>query len=128
MDKKTRNILIISASILLIGGGIILFTRKKPKDSTNESNDDIIDTTVDPTTLNASFPLKFGSKGRQVVALQKYLNDASKDNALSLDGIFGEKTQNAVIKQTMFVKNLYPDMKQGEITLEYYNDNVLSYE
>ena len=131
MDKKTRNILIISGSILLIGAGILLFVpRNKQSDSTKGDNGDdkTNDSPLDPTKLNASFPLKKGSKGKQVVALQKYLNDASSDNALSLDGIFGQKTENAVIKRTMFVRNIYPDMKQGEINLKYYNDNVISYE
>ena len=130
MDKKTRNILIISGSVLLIGAGILLFVRRKPSDSTNGDDGDknISDSKPDPCLSNAAFPLKKGSRGMQVLALQKYLNDASKDNALSLDCIFGQKTENAVIKQTMFVKNIYPDMKQGEINLNYYNDNVLSYE
>lgn len=53
------------------------------------------------TTCNqkASFPLELGSKGKQVGALQNFLNNlpgVPDKNKLKVDCIFGEKTRNAV--------------------------------
>ncbi len=45
--------------------------------------------------VSASFPLKMGSKGKEVEALQKYLND-KYSAGLEVDGIWGEKTDAAV--------------------------------
>ena len=44
-------------------------------------------------TKDATFPLKRGSSGRQVVALQLFLNNADSNNNLSPDGIFGPLTE-----------------------------------
>ena len=45
----------------------------------------------------ASYPLKNGSKGSNVVTLQKWLNDNGYANPkLTTDGIFGAKTESAV--------------------------------
>ena len=129
MDKKTKNILIISGVILALGvASYFIFKKPKPEDNNGDtdegdSNGGGVSTNL---TQNASFPLKVGSKGKQVAALQRFLNDSGE--SLSVDGVFGNKTKTAVSKNTMFLSNVYPDMKLGEITQKFYNDNVISYE
>jgi len=47
---------------------------------------------------NDSFPLKFGSKGPNVVKLQKFLNNKISANPLTVNGIFDQKTQDKLIE------------------------------
>jgi hypothetical protein len=47
---------------------------------------------------NDSFPLKFGSKGPNVVKLQKFLNDKIRTNPLTVNGIFDQKTADKLIE------------------------------
>ena len=121
MDKKTKNILIISGVILVLGvSSYFIFRKPKPKgnnEDTDEGDSNGGGVSIN-LTQNASFPLKEGSKGKQVAALQRFLNDSGE--SLSVDGVFGNKTKNAVSKKTMFLSNVYPDMKLGEITQKYY--------
>lgn len=45
---------------------------------------------------NDNFPLQVGSTGARVKYLQQALNRIKKDNNLSVDGSFGDKTKNAI--------------------------------
>lgn len=55
------------------------------------------DTTTEPEG-DDSFPLKEGSKGPNVVKLQKFLNDKIPGNPLTVNGVFDEKTKNKLIE------------------------------
>lgn len=128
MDKKTRNILIISGLILGIGIAGIFILRKKTKETLNPKDPNIPDgKTGEPLYADRGFPLKLYSKGKKVEALQRYLNDVG-GFALAIDGKFGKETENAVSKQNMFITNQYPTQKLGTINQDYYNSNILSYE
>jgi hypothetical protein len=45
-----------------------------------------------------SFPLKLGSKGPNVVKLQKFLNDKISGNPLTVNGVFDQKTADKLIE------------------------------
>ena len=49
---------------------------------------------------NSSYPLKKGSKGSLVRSLQVALNSLGADPALTVDGIFGSKTEAELLNQT----------------------------
>lgn len=66
------------------------------------------------------FPLKVGSKGREVIALQKFLNAADSSYKLKADGNFGALTQAAV-------QNEIPG-RASTVSQEYYNDFVKKFE
>ena len=85
----------------------------------------------DSTTSDASFPLKRGSKGRQVVALQKFLNASDSSNKLSEDGNFGPVTEAAWKKeQAPFAtfKSMYPDAIEGQVTRGYYDTFIYTFD
>ena len=85
----------------------------------------------DSTTSDASFPLKRGSKGRQVVALQKFLNASDSSNKLTPDGNLGPVTEAAWKKeQAPFAtfKSMYPDAIEGQVTRGYYDTFVYTYD
>ena len=85
----------------------------------------------DSITSDASFPLKRGSKGRQVVALQKFLNASDSSNKLATDGNFGPVTEAAWKKeQAPFAtfKSMYPDAIEGQVTRGYYDTFVYNYD
>jgi len=83
--------------------------------------------TKDAKTKDATFPLKKGSTGRQVVALQLFLNRADSNNNLSPDGIFGPLTEAAwKNEQRPFetFKMMNPDAINGQVTKRYYDTFV----
>lgn len=61
-----------------------------------ERDYDVVDS--DNPVADDSFPLKQGSKGPNVVKLQKFLNDKIPSNPLTVNGIFDEKTKNKLIE------------------------------
>lgn len=66
-------------------------------ESVKEDVKDATDTIVNTVLPVAPFPLKNGSKGSNVVVLQKWLNDKGYASPkLVTDGIFGAKTESAV--------------------------------
>lgn len=66
-------------------------------ESVKEDVKDATDTIVNAVSLVAPFPLKNGSKGSNVIVLQKWLNDKGYASPkLVTDGIFGAKTESAV--------------------------------
>ena len=85
----------------------------------------------DSTTSDASFPLRRGSKGRQVVALQKFLNASDSSNKLSEDGNFGPVTEAAwKTEQAPFAtfKSMYPDAIEGQVTRGYYDTFIYTFD
>lgn len=82
-------------------------------------------------TKDATFPLKKGSTGRQVVALQLFLNNADSNNNLSPDGIFGPLTEAAwKNEQRPFetFKMMNPDAINGQVTKRYYDTFVFQFD
>jgi hypothetical protein len=82
-------------------------------------------------TKDATFPLKKGSTGRQVVALQLFLNNADSNNNLSPDGIFGPLTEAAwKNEQRPFetFKMMNPDAINGQVTKGYYDTFVYQFD
>ena len=78
------------------------------------------------------FPLKKGSRGAEVVALQKFLNEVGLGNLLGtfgknkdgVDGIFGNATESAVKQQQSPFTNfqiMYPKAVFGQVSEDYYN-------
>ena len=66
-------------------------------ESVKEDVKDATSTIVNTVLPVAPFPLKKGSKGSNVVVLQKWLNDSGyAEPKLATDGIFGAKTESAV--------------------------------
>lgn len=85
----------------------------------------------DSKTSDASFPLKRGSKGRQVVALQRFLNATDSSNKLTPDGNFGPVTEAAwKSEQAPFAtfKSMYPDAIDGQVTRGYYDTFIYTYD
>ena len=125
MSKKIIIILIIAVALSI---GVYFYVQSK--DTTNESNIDsppsdealnqvqsapaMTASQVSPSA-NDSFPLKVGSKGANVVRLQKALNSYwgawGKSLNLSEDGILGKKTMAAT--------NVMPKDNYSEITQDY---------
>lgn len=127
-------------TLLAIGGGLLTalgiylvasLLKKKPQ-SFGEIVTDTKETLTDlPNVIKQatgnysddSFPLKKGSGGKNVEALQKYLNKSGNYN-LKVDGKFGEKTESAVLSEQAPFSNfkaMYPDAKKGQVTQEFYN-------
>ena len=85
----------------------------------------------DCTSQDASFPLKKGSCGRQVVALQRFLNDSNSNNKLDPDGNFGPITEAAwKNEQAPFssFKTMFPDAVEGQVTRSYYDTFVYTFD
>ncbi len=85
-NKKKIIIIVIIAIIL---GVILYFILRKPKPAALPSGS----TPVNPD----NFPLKIGSTGTEVKAVQKYLND-KYSAGLVVDGSWGPATDAAVQK------------------------------
>lgn len=86
---------------------------------------------LSPKTKDATFPLKKGSSGRQVVALQLFLNNADGNNNLTPDGFFGPMTEAAwKNEQTPFqtFKSMNPDAIDGQVTKRYYDTFVFQFD
>ncbi len=62
-----------------------------------ERDYDVDDSKPSPEA-NDSFPLKLGSKGPNVVKLQKFLNDKIPGNPLTVNGVFDQKTADKLIE------------------------------
>lgn len=84
LNKKT---IIIIAGIFLLGIVIFLLGKKQKSKGKKQASLDLLD--------SSKFPLKKGSQGKYVKALQLYLNDWKKgtDAPLYIDGKFGIETE-----------------------------------
>ena len=67
-----------------------------PVSLTANANTATVDSNVD-AKVNFTLLLKKGSRGNEVMELQKLLNDSGYNSGIA-DGIFGLKTKSAVIK------------------------------
>lgn len=95
---STKKILIIIAVAIL---AYIIFTAFKKKSAKSSGSDKTGDS--DGTgTSRAGFPLKYGSRGKYVKALQRWLNAKKSEGVanfganLVVDGKFGDKTLSAL--------------------------------
>ncbi len=71
---------------------------------------------------NDSFPLKKGSKGLRVKKLQDFLNRENNES-LTVDGIFGSKTEQAVKRNQMpfaTFKQMHPDAVEGQVQQTFF--------
>lgn len=111
MKKKTIIIISIIAAIV-VAIIVVIISKKKKITKEIEANEKGTDTNVTslvtPTPyliINAAFPLNYGSKGKQVAHIQKWLNGgvvnppyAVNYPQLVVDGILGAKTKAALTK------------------------------
>lgn len=95
---STKKILIIIAVAIL---AYIVFTAfRKSASKTGSSNGEKDEAGTD--TSRAGFPLKYGSRGKYVKALQRWLNAKKSEGVanfganLVIDGKFGDKTLSAL--------------------------------
>ena len=78
----------------------------------------------------ASYPLKNGSKGSNVVTLQKWLNDNGYANPkLTTDGIFGAKTESAVrnMQESANTRAIYDYVNNSMWTTDFAYGTVSQY-
>ena len=141
MKKSNRNLFIGAFAIIGIGGYLVyrFATKAKPigmvvsgKKATEEEKakeETKPKTIVDKVLPVASYPLKVGSKGSNVLVLQKWLNDNGYASPkLVTDGSFGAKTESAVKQMQEYANdkriidyNLWSsDYKNGQITQDFY--------
>ena len=102
---KNKKIYIIGFSIIGAGAYFIYKYMQKRKEGQTLSYADSVKEDLSSATSNVSsnvlpvalYPLKKGSKGSNVVTLQKWLNDKGYASPkLVTDGDFGAKTENVV--------------------------------
>ncbi len=106
MTKTTATILKVIGGVIVFGGGGYLVYQafrkaKVKKDNTPATAPPPANTPAPTPTITpavSAYPLKSGSKGALVKELQNILNDAGASPALVVDGIFGPKTQSALVK------------------------------
>jgi hypothetical protein len=142
MKKNNRNLFIGAFAVIGIGAYFVykFATKAKPigistPDSTKEEEKEETksNATKPKTTASvlpvASYPLKVGSKGSNVLVLQKWLNDNGYASPkLVTDGSFGAKTESAVKQMQEYANdkriidyNLWSsDYKNGQITQDFY--------
>lgn len=102
-EVSRKNIIIIIFAIIIIA--ILVFSITKTKNTNNINNSSLTGAAItavggNPATgLNLiSAPLlRFGSRGTEVMILQKFLTDNGYSLG-SIDGIFGIKTRSALMK------------------------------
>jgi len=138
----TKNKKLFLGAFAVIGVGAYLVYRYISKTKKGETltytesvKDDVKDATnavVSAVLPVAYYPLKNGSKGSNVVVLQKWLNDKGYASPkLVTDGVFGGKTEIAVRNMQEYAnqKNIADyiasaiwstDFAYGEISKEFY--------
>ena len=104
---KKKNISAVAFLFILIIAALAYWKRdwvktqleilKGDDTSSNESSNDNSKGSPYRPKLKISFPLKIGSRGDIVKALQKALNKKFT-SGLEVDGIFGRKTKAALVK------------------------------
>jgi len=95
---KYKTIIIISVIVLLLAGSVWFYANAQKKKTEDPGN--IGDGSGSPVVQSVKFPLQQGSRGKAVEAIQSALN--SKFNAgLTMDGIWGAKTQKALLANKM---------------------------
>lgn len=143
---KKQDKLILGAVGLVVVGGYLVFSYIKNKKTKSNIEDEMITDLISNEqavkqnvhlTSEATFPMKLGSRGKQVAVLQKYLNNKGyPEPNLVVDGIWGEKTDLAVSKllTTPYEKEiaewrtdalLKRKLSGNQITREFYDRFVL---
>ncbi len=142
----TKNNKLFLGAFVLIGTGAYLVYRFVTKtksgqnlsyaDSVKEDVKSATNTIKDVVLPVASFPLKNGSKGSNVVTLQKWLNNKGYASPkLVTDGIFGAKTETAVklMQDKPYEKSIYDYLQSaiwdkgysvGEVSKDFYDKFV----
>jgi hypothetical protein len=104
-DKK---LWILIAVVVVIVALVYYFAKKKPTTESLVTSGTAATpkTTVPPGTNVNIFPLKMGSRGNEVTIVQQYINEKLKNQPkygmvaalplLVVDGIWGQKTQDAI--------------------------------
>jgi peptidoglycan hydrolase-like protein with peptidoglycan-binding domain len=125
MNEKMKKYGLPILAILFIGGLTFWYLNKKKKESDTgniESKNEGKETEysglgrVGTAPAKTVFPLKYGSSGRYVIQLQKWLNENIKQinkrkinqgekesellKPIAVDGIFGKETEKALITVT----------------------------
>lgn len=135
---NTKKIIFLAlGGIATAGVGYLFYNllRKKPQSFSEvieDTKNTIVNAPSDVTSIVTSsytdkgFPLKKGSGGEKVKALQRFLNESSGYN-LVVDGKFGNLTEGAVIsEQTPFdvFKGMYPNAVKGQVSESYYKEFI----
>jgi peptidoglycan hydrolase-like protein with peptidoglycan-binding domain len=143
--KKNQQLVLGAVALVGIGGYLIVSYFKKNKAVKSKEDEIIADLVSNPEAIKnnvhlstqATFPMKLGSKGKQVAVLQQYLNNEGyPDPKLVVDGIWGEKTEMAVTKllQYPYKKDiaewrtkalLERKLSGNQITREFYDKFVM---
>lgn len=111
MKKNNRNLFIGAFAVIGVGAYLVYKFATKQKTIANEMvvsgeksqpetpavKTPAVKTVVEKVLPVASYPLKKGSYGSNVVTLQKWLNNNGYASPkLTTDGVFGAKTETAV--------------------------------
>lgn len=123
MKRKTW---ITIGTLLVVGSGAYLgvnyfLAKRKSKDLQKQAADDLSKGNSTPA-VKAEFPLKKGSKGMLVSMLQEWLNK-NNNETLTVDGIFGSKTEAAVKRNQMpfeSFKTMYPTAVEGQVSENFF--------
>lgn len=118
MTKQTKKYLIIAAIIIIIAViAYFVFFKKKQTAENSEPEQENNNTDI--------FPLKKGSKGTEVLNLQKYLNFQTKPPmaAIGEDGIFGDATE-ARLFEIQKTKEM-PKMTYYSLVAKYVKSNPI---
>jgi len=142
---KNKTVYIVSLSIIGAGAYFIYKYSQKRKagqslsypDSVKEDTKAVANAVTNAVLPLASYPLKKGSKGSNVVTLQKWLNDKGYASPkLVADGDFGAKTENVVkaMQDNPFEKSIVDYLSnsvwntpyvKGQISKEFYEVFVI---
>jgi hypothetical protein len=142
MKKNNRNLFIGAFAVIGVGAYLVYRFYSKPKSGQDltysESVKQDISTATNTITKTllpvASYPLKKGSKGSNVLTLQKWLNDNGYASPkLVTDGDFGAKTESAVKQMQEYANDKRitdydlwsSDYKNGEITQNFFQIFVI---
>lgn len=148
MKKNNRNLFIGAFAVIGVGAYLVYrFISKKQQNNMNfgtttgtttgttaGSGSNSTNITTQTSLPVASYPLKVGSKGSNVIVLQKWLNDNGYASPkLVPDADFGAKTESAVKQMQEYANdkriidyNLWnSDYKNGQITQDFYQIFVI---
>lgn len=137
---KNKDILVASGIIvLLVGSTFTWYLMKKRKEKKEKANRDMSNTAMPekptssasptyqaPSTTNAGYPLKYGSRHPDVKILQRYLKIYKETLGTSgpkrdgIDGVFGSKTSRAAKKRlgkTSFMQKDIAGMRKALLSL-----------
>lgn len=126
MKKNTKKVVIIIGVIAL---AYLIFIAFKKTTKTSEKTNNKTDSGSEPS--RAGFPLKYGSTGKYVKALQRWLNTKKADGIanfganLVIDGKFGDKTLSA-LRITWDKVEGYPVREINEV--QYLANDIHLYE